>query len=41
MDLTDGVTVLELVADLAGMIDGPTDLSTNEVYLQDLGEDAE
>lgn len=33
-----GSTALELVSDLVGIVDGPADLSSNESYLEDLGE---
>ena len=29
---------LDAAADLAGLVDGPVDLSTNRTYLDDLGE---
>lgn len=32
-----GSTVLDLVSDLAGVVEGPADLSSNDSYLEDLG----
>jgi predicted DNA-binding protein len=32
-----GVSCLELAADLVGIIDGPTDLSTNKKYMEGFG----